>query len=252
MLLIFVLLSSLFNAAPAQAETAQFFPPANAPECSREAPFLSWLGGMNPVNCMDGQTVLGLALPDCSDGQTLVFESSSRAPVGIAGSMPGRFVCTNVGTGLEVPTCAAGQVVTGGADGKLACVAIPSSSPTPTTGTSPASTASATTCGHDQYMYGLSASGTALCRSVKTPELDCVRRATPWQSLTNHQSYTVVCPAKYKLVDCYAHYYDTNGLPYHGFASASRGQDDKSCSFTVFDEGISEGSVVAACCTIFD
>jgi hypothetical protein len=99
LLLAFAIIAGTISGAKADGVA---FPPAN---CSAAQPFMSFNGPVNNNNtyCSDGQFVLTNALPNCTEGQEVVFSG-------------GKFIC-QTDPSSKVPTCGQDQVLTyNGAD----------------------------------------------------------------------------------------------------------------------------------------
>jgi len=64
------------------------FPPTNC--SSSELRIIAWQNGAPSTYCISGQDVLQSALPNCADGQAIVYRSHGRTTVGTGG---GGYVC---------------------------------------------------------------------------------------------------------------------------------------------------------------
>src|ERR1043166_7173104 len=90
----------------AKAGNATVFPPADC--SSEEVRVITWKDGSTTTYCATGQEVFALALPNCKEGEVIVFHEgdSGRIPISRQIVMKGKFVCEKI-PGL--PECEAGQ-----------------------------------------------------------------------------------------------------------------------------------------------
>lgn len=76
----------------------QFFPPSSG-TCSdgSEVRAIGWDGASSTV-CISGAQLVALNLPDCQDGQVLVYRAFGRVPVGESTSNSSGFFCETMST----------------------------------------------------------------------------------------------------------------------------------------------------------
>jgi len=98
------------SALHAETNSSTVFPPAN---CSADQlKVMAWQDGAPTTYCVSGQDVLALALPNCSDGQHVVYHGNGRHPVA-AGSAGGQYFSCETPTTLgNIPDCPAGEFLT--------------------------------------------------------------------------------------------------------------------------------------------
>lgn len=116
-------LFALCSAPAANANaSATVFPPAGC--SSEEVRIIAWKDGSSSTYCITGQEVFALALPDCNDGDVIVFREGDPDRIPVGGRyvvMRGKFVCEKL---PNPPICNTGQFLTfDGTD--YTCVEIP-------------------------------------------------------------------------------------------------------------------------------
>jgi len=98
------------NSVALASNVSVVFPPANCSASERKV--IAWQDGAPNTYCLSGQEVLSLALPDCTDGQQVVFRQGEA----------GVFVCEQPVASLTLPKCKEGEVLTTRNDATLTCV----------------------------------------------------------------------------------------------------------------------------------